>query len=100
VMGIIIAVMLPLSRILPPLYTFRVRSRIFRWYAQLRDIEQRIDSQDSNTLLQELQTLESMAEKVAVPLSYTDELYALRGNIALVRKNLLRAKAPVPMPAQ
>jgi len=25
-----------------------------------------------------------------VPLSYTDELYALRGNIHLVRKKLLR----------
>ena len=26
-------------------------------------------------------------EKIAVPLSYTDELYALRANINLVRKN-------------
>ena len=98
--GIIVAVMLPLSRILSPLYTFRVRSRIFRWYAQLRDIEQRIDSQDSHALLQELRDLESLAEKVTVPLSYTDELYALRSNIALVRKNLLRAKAPTPTPTR
>ena len=98
VMGIIIAVMLPLSRILPPLYTFRVRSRIFRWYGQLRDIEQRINSQDSQDsqssreLLQELKALEDLVEKVAVPLSYTDELYALRSNISLVRKKLLHAK--------
>ena len=98
VMGIIIAVMLPLSRILPPLYTFRVRSRIFRWYGQLRDIEQRINSQDSQDsqssreLLQELKALEGLVEKVAVPLSYTDELYALRSNISLVRKKLLHAK--------
>ncbi len=94
VMGIIIAVMLPLSRVLPPLYTFRVRSRIFRWYGQLRDIEQRVDTEGSQALLQELQELERRAEKVTVPLSYTDELYALRSNIALVRKKLLRTKAP------
>jgi hypothetical protein len=28
----IVAVLMPLSRVLPPLYEFRVRSRIFRWY--------------------------------------------------------------------
>jgi hypothetical protein len=95
VMGIIIAVMLPLSRIIPPLYAFRVRSRIFRWYGRLRDIETRVDSSGDNSstnkaLLEELNNLESRAEKITVPLSYTDELYALRANIHLVRKKLLR----------
>ena len=89
-LGIIVALLLPLSRILPPLYAFRVRSRIFRWYGQLQDIEQRISGQDNRQLLQELQELENRAEKVAVPLSYTNELYALRSNIALVRKKLTR----------
>ena len=94
VMGIILAIMLPLSRIIPPLYAFRVRSRIFRWYAQLRDIENRIehtaDEKNSQILLNELNSLEQRAEKIAVPLSYTDELYALRGNIGLVRRKLQR----------
>jgi len=94
VMGIILAIMLPLSRIIPPLYAFRVRSRIFRWYAQLRDIENRIggsgDNVNSRALLEELNRLEQRAEKIAVPLSYTDELYALRGNIQLVRGKLQR----------
>ena len=89
VMGIIIAVLLPLSRIIPPLYAFRVRSRIFRWYGQLRNIEMRISSDDNSDLLKELNMLENHAEKVSVPLSYTDELYALRSNINLVRKKLL-----------
>ena len=93
VMGIIIAILLPLSRIIPPLYTFRVRSRIFKWYGQLRDIEIRIATEDNNALLTELNGLESRAEKVSVPLSYTNELYALRSNIHLVRKKLLRPQA-------
>ncbi len=93
VMGIIIAVMLPLSRIVPPLYEFRVRSRIFKWYGQLRDIENRIESSgDNKALLGELDGLEARAEKISVPLSYTDELYALRSNIHLVRKKLLRTE--------
>lgn len=91
VLSIIIALLLPLSRIVPPLYAFRVRSRIFRWYGQLRNIELRIETEDNGALLKELDTLEDRAEKVSVPLSYTDELYALRSNIHLVRKKLLRA---------
>src|SRR5665647_396496 len=91
VMGIIIAVLLPLSRIVPPLYEFRVRSRIFRWYGQLRDIESRIEgSGDNSALLEELGHLESRAERISVPLSYTDELYALRSYIQLVRQKLQR----------
>ena len=91
VMGLIIAIMLPLSRIVPPLYEFRVRSRIFRWYGQLRDIENRIDSAGSQSaLFEELGSLEHRAEKISVPLSYADELYALRSNIQLVRKKLQR----------
>ena len=35
----IIAVLIPLARVVPPLYEFRIRSRIFRWYRNLRQIE-------------------------------------------------------------
>jgi NMT1-like family len=92
-LGIIIAILLPLSRILPPLYQFRVRSRIFRWYAQLREIENRDISSDdaSKSLLDELNALDTRVEKIKIPLSYADELYALRNNIHLVRKKLLRS---------
>ncbi|UJW83425.1 TAXI family TRAP transporter solute-binding subunit [Hydrogenophaga sp. SL48] len=94
-MGLILALALPLSRIVPPLYTFRIRSRVFRWYAELRSIEQRhLDHQDEPTpvddLLEQLDRLEEKVEQVVVPLSHTDELYALRSNIGLVRKKLLK----------
>jgi TRAP-type uncharacterized transport system substrate-binding protein len=91
-LGIIIAVMLPLSRIVPPLYQFRIRSRVFRWYGQLRDIESRAaeDPAAAPALLQELDVLEGHTAKITVPLSYADELYALRNNIHQVRKKLMR----------
>ncbi len=94
-MGLIIALALPLSRIVPPLYTFRIRSRVFRWYAELRDIEHRHEDGEASAdeLLEQLEAMEHKVEKVVVPLSYTDELYALRGNIHLVRKKLLRKLA-------
>jgi TRAP transporter TAXI family solute receptor len=93
-MGLILALALPLSRVVPPLYAFRIRSRVFRWYAQLRSIEQRSQDNDGplplSELLEQLDALEEKVEQVVVPLSYTDELYALRNNIALVRQKLLQ----------
>ena len=99
-LGIIVAVLLPLSRIVPPLYTFRIRSRVFRWYAQLRAIEERGNAEPQSVpeLLHELDAVERRVARVIVPLSYADELYALRNNINLVRSRL-RAVPAAPAPA-
>jgi len=92
-LGIILAVLLPLSRIVPPLYQFRIRSRVFRWYGQLREIEERANAQGQpmTSLLKELAELEQRVGQVSVPLSYADELYALRNYIELVRQKLTQA---------
>nr|WP_222622517.1 TAXI family TRAP transporter solute-binding subunit [Ramlibacter albus] len=89
-LGIILAVMLPLSRIVPPLYQFRIRSRVFRWYGQLREIEQRLkdDPQSAPALAKELGELQEKVGRISVPLSYADELYALRNNIDRVRERV------------
>jgi hypothetical protein len=92
----IIAILIPLSRVVPPHYQFRIRSRIFRWYRDLRQIEDELGHSDADhaRLLKELDMLEAKAERIAVPLAYTDELYALRSHIALVRERLRPAPAP------
>lgn len=92
VLGILLAALLPLSRVVPPLYQFRVRSRVFRWYGRLREIEDTVESEPDKApqMLQALDALEAQVEKVTVPLSYADELYALRNHIHLIRKKLMR----------
>jgi TRAP-type uncharacterized transport system substrate-binding protein len=89
-LGIIVAILLPLSRIVPPLYEFRIRSRVFRWYGQLRTIENEMNAEhpDLAQLAQELDALDEKAGRISVPLSYADELYALRNNITVVRRKL------------
>lgn len=89
----LIAILIPLSRVVPPMYEFRIRSRVFRWYRQLREIEDaasQADEADAKRaeLLTRLDQLERRVEQVSVPLSYADELYALRSYIDLVRKRL------------
>ena len=88
VMVSIIAILSPLSRVVPPLYQFRVRSRIFRWYGQLRRLEDSVAERPLPELLSELDGLEDRAGRIHVPLSYADELYALRSNIHMVRRRL------------
>ncbi|WP_431273382.1 TAXI family TRAP transporter solute-binding subunit [Variovorax ureilyticus] len=96
VLGGLLVLMLPLSRVVPPLYQFRVRRRVFRWYARLREVEHKLDAHkgERDALLKELDDLDRVVNKVAVPLSYADELYALRNNIYAVRKRVLAGAPP------
>ena len=86
----IIAVLIPLTRLVPPLYEFRVRSRVFRWYARLREVEEALERghADRDALLRQLNDIEDRASHITLPLSYADELYALRQHIDLVRTKL------------
>ena len=96
----ILAALIPLSRVVPPLYAFRVRSRVFRWYRDIREIEDAIgrDGADREDLLQRVDRLDAKVERIPMPLAYTSELYDLRQHIRLVRARL-RGEAPPPPPA-
>jgi hypothetical protein len=86
----IVAILIPVSRLVPPLYRFRVRSRIFRWYRNLRLIEAELDEGERprEELTASLDKLESRVSSIRVPLAYADELYSLRQHIGLVRARL------------
>jgi hypothetical protein len=88
----LIVVLIPLSRVLPPLYQLRVRSRVFRWYGRLRQIEDSLAGADrgaqAQPLMAQLESLDAHVRQLQVPLSHADELYALRSHIELVRGQL------------
>lgn len=96
------ALILPLSKIIPPLYVWRIRSRVYRWYGQLRTVEQAIeemsDAQREEICAQQLAKLDEIESKVnhiSVPLSYAEELYGLRSHIQFVRKRVQSLMASV-----
>jgi hypothetical protein len=88
----LVALLLPLFRIAPPLYQWRVRSRVYRWYAAVRDIDLAISSgePDVASLRNRLHALESDVTSVSVPLAYTGEQYHLRLHIQLLQDELDR----------
>ncbi len=93
----LLAALLPLSRIVPPLVTLSLRSRIYRWYANLRAIEQALEAPgaDLPALRAEIERLDAQTEQIGVPLSFTNELYDLRAHIHLVRKRILARSGSV-----
>lgn len=89
------ALFLPLSKIIPPLYVWRIRSRIYRWYGQLRMVEQAIEdvtAADRQSVAQDqlrhLDELEEKVNRITIPLSYAEELYGLRSHIHFVRSRV------------
>ncbi len=96
----ILAILIPVTRMLPPLYDFGIRQRIFRWYGQLRALETLCDKEASAShrrdWVRELDDIENRVAHISVPLSYADELYALRTHIALVRLKLSAGDMPLP----
>ena len=93
----LVTLLIPLFKIMPPAYRWRVRKKIYRWYSELRalDIEhpEQAPAAQLRDLLQRLASMEEDVRQVSVPLSYTDELYNLRQHIRMVRRKLQRVQA-------
>ncbi|MES9875043.1 MAG: hypothetical protein ABW146_18230, partial [Candidatus Sedimenticola sp. 6PFRAG7] len=90
----LLALMIPLFKVMPPIYRWRIRSRIYRWYREVLEIDRHSDAQDTKieVAMEELDAIDREVSKVSVPLSYAEELYDLRLHIGLVREKLERLR--------
>lgn len=86
------ALIIPLVKIAGPLYRWRIRSKIFRWYRFLRETDQKIRDgsikEHTGSEIKRLEKLESEIRTVEVPLSYADELYDLHLHVSHVLERL------------
>ena len=89
-----LALALPLLRLIPRVYHWRVKSRIFKCYGELKYLETftRKDAEQGNRLehLHELDKIEEKVNHLRVPLEYSEHIYSLRGHIDFVRERLQR----------
>jgi TRAP transporter TAXI family solute receptor len=92
----LVVILVPLMNFLPQFMRWRVRSRIYRWYAQLgrleRDVETRQGTLPVEKWLKELDRIEDAVGHLRTPASFASEAYTLREHIGLVRHAVL-AKA-------
>ena len=88
----IVAVLIPLARVVPPLIELRIRSpRVPLVCASCARSKAPSRLAAAAALLIELDQIERRVAQIQVPLSYTDELYALKSHIQFVRRRLQSA---------
>ena len=88
----LVVLMIPLLRFLPPIYTWRMRARIYRWYQKLEEVEDSLAGSPSEAerleALHRLDRLERDLGRLDVPLAYAQQLYHLRQHIEMVRRRI------------
>lgn len=94
----LIAVVIPVMRVFPGVYRWRVRMRVFRWYRALRAVEAEAEKEPAperaRELLLQLEEIEGRVGRTRVPLTYSDYAYNLKLHIDLVRARLKRQSQP------
>jgi len=88
----IILLLIPGFRLVPLLYGWRIKSRIYKWYGALIALERGgvPESEEENTqMLQQLDQIEESVNRLKMPLAFADQFYVLREHITFVRNRLM-----------
>lgn len=93
------AVLVPAFKVLPALIEWRVKSRVFRWYGEIKFLEDELardpDHEGMQQMLVRLDDIEQGVSGTSVPMSYSDYAYNLRTHIGVVRARIHRLLNPV-----
>ncbi len=85
----IVVLLIPGLKLVPKLYSWRIRSRIYRCYGKLIALERNLLAQPSpgerEEILKRLDDIEAEVNRMKMPLPFADQFYVLRDHIAFVR---------------
>jgi TRAP transporter TAXI family solute receptor len=91
----VVVLLIPGLKLVPALYSWRIRSRIYRWYGILIALERTLLSQHSGPeraeTLKKLDDIEAAVNRMKIPLSYADQFYVLRDHISFVRERYAKS---------
>ena len=97
-----VVLLIPGARLIPALYRWRIRTRIYRRYGQLMALERESrrfhDPEQARALLERVDVIERAVIDLKLPASFADEAYVLRQHIDFVRARLSGAGLPVGQP--
>ncbi len=88
----IVLLLIPGLRLVPVLYRWRIRMRIYRRYGELMAVERGMLAQPTPEqraeLLKQLDAIEQQVNSIKMPLPFADQFYVLRQHIIFVRERL------------
>ncbi len=95
-----LAIVFPLVRVLPPLYAWNVRRRIYRWYGELMFIENEmrrtLTHGETRDFGERLDWIEQEVNELDTPLSFANQVYLLRQHIDFVQHKLGQVTGSAP----
>jgi TRAP transporter TAXI family solute receptor len=93
----IFVLLIPLLKVAPAIYNWRVRSKVFRIYGELKfledDLKNHFDPAKLGDYRNRLDAIDDEASVLHVPLGFTDLTYTLREHVNLVRHILDKREA-------
>ena len=93
----VLFIILPLIRLLPDLYSWQMRSRVYRHYVRIREIDLAVHLAASEAEMDKLETQLNDADfevaKLNLPASFRDRAYSARLHIDLVRRRIEQRRA-------
>ncbi len=91
----LLALLYPLFKVMPLIYKWRMRSRIYRWYSELKAVDPEVQKDFVAERLEEylakLNEVENQVSNISIPPAYAEGLYDLRLHIELLRNKLRKA---------
>jgi hypothetical protein len=87
----LVLLLVPVFRLVPEVYRWRIRQRVYRIYGSLLELERDVlghVADDRAGLLGRLDGIERRADALKLPVAFADQFYVLREHIALVRRRL------------
>jgi hypothetical protein len=85
----VIVLLIPGLKLVPALYAWRIKSRIYRYYGKLigleRDMLLQPAAEEKEELVKRLDEIDAEINKMKIPLAYAEQFYVLRDHINFVR---------------
>jgi hypothetical protein len=86
----VFVLLIPGLKLAPAFYSWRIRSRIYRWYGILIALERSLlaepEPEARQELLKKLDEVEAGVNRMKMPLAYAEQYYVLRDHIMFVRE--------------
>lgn len=86
----LLTLLYPLFKVLPPAYSWRMRSKVNRWYKELQALDDRVRDEAISRAdaTAELDRIEQSVEQVSVPPAFAASAYTLRVHIDFLRRRV------------
>ncbi len=88
----LIGIILPLARVVPIIYNWRMKRRILNWYRELKNLEHSLPKTAPLDVIelreQELAHIEDGVQKISVPIHLSADFYELRNHVEFVKRRI------------